>query len=135
MTAFVQQRSPSNPGSLFLSGPHLSFYRYQLIPAPQLIQLFSSEHTGVINPQAGLQGRGMAVSIFSPHVPYSFLPPLLAPPLPLPLPSFSPPSLLSLPQICSPSISALSGKMNLVACITWAPLPSSFWLCLANERH
>ena len=87
MTAFVWQRSPSNSGSLFLSGPRLPFYRYQLIPAPHLIQLFCSVDTGVINPHAGLQGGGMAVSIFS-HVPYSFLLPLLAPPLPLPIPSF-----------------------------------------------
>ena len=76
MTAFVRQRSPSNSGSLFLSGPRLPFYRYQLIPAPHLFQLFCSVDTGVINPHAGLQGGGMAVSIFSSHVPYSFLPPL-----------------------------------------------------------
>ena len=63
MTAFVWQHSPANPGSLFLSGPRLPFYRYQLIPAPQLIQLFCSTDTGVINPHAGLQGGGMAVSI------------------------------------------------------------------------
>ena len=56
MTAFVWQHSPANPGSLFLSGPRLPFYRYQLIPAPQLIQLFCSTDTGVINPHAGLQG-------------------------------------------------------------------------------
>lgn len=125
MTAFVRQRSPSNSGSLFLSGPRLPFYRYQLIPAPHLIQLFCSVDTGVINPHAGLQGGGMAVSIFSSHVPYSFLPPLPAPPLPLPIPSFSPPSLLSLPLLF-PFLTSLSSPSLSPSSLSPPPLPAPF---------